>query len=180
MGNAFTSHGPTPTRTIAHCHRLVPQRRRTGFRSLSHTTYEGGVTWSGPGSGYGTIFRMSPDGELTTLVSLNGTNGASPASELALASDGSFFGTTRYGGTGTGTVFRVTTTGVFTNLAMFNGTNGAYPSGGLVFGPDGNCCKLCLFSHKLRSKCLCLRPSWHRTRFEHQSNLHLLRRLVSS
>src|SRR5512138_3543471 len=42
---------------------------------------------------YGTVFRMTTDGVLTTLASLMGTNGAYPAGGLLEAQDGAFYGT---------------------------------------------------------------------------------------
>jgi uncharacterized repeat protein (TIGR03803 family) len=78
----------------------------------------------------GTIFRVTTNGTLTTLVSFNGTNGMGP-NALTLGSDGNFYGTT------SGKVFKMTTNGVLTTLVSFNGTNGASPNG-LTLGNDGN------------------------------------------
>jgi len=87
----------------------------------------------------GTVFRMTTNGILTTLVAFNGANGASPSSGLVLGSDGNFYGTTSRGGTeNLGTVFRVTMDGTLTTLASFTGTNGASPSAGLVQASDGD------------------------------------------
>ena len=59
--------------------------------------------------GYGTIFRMMPDGKITTLHSFDSTDGSTPESGLIQATNGVLYGTTRYGGTagasGAGTVF---------------------------------------------------------------------------
>ncbi len=103
------------------------------------TTVEGGVF------NFGTVYKMTPDGTVTTLVSLTGTNGAArgsyPASGLTLANDGSLFGTTGNGGAGDyGTIFKVTTAGVFTSMVEFTGmsgsTKGSVPNG-LVLNSDG-------------------------------------------
>src|SRR6185437_10378585 len=105
------------------------------------------ISTVGPG-GWGTVFRMTPDGDLTTLVIFNGTNGAYP-NGLILGKDGNLYGTTEYGGNlslgnyargpgGWGTVFRMTPAGMLTTLASFNGTNGHSPAGGLVQGDDGD------------------------------------------
>ena len=42
------------------------------------------------GTGLGTIFKMTPDGTLTTLVMFEGTNGALPEAALVQANDGNF------------------------------------------------------------------------------------------
>jgi uncharacterized repeat protein (TIGR03803 family) len=82
------------------------------------TTAGGGT--SGSFLGGGTVFRVTPAGALTTLVSFNGANGNSPQAPLIRGSDGNFYGTTTYGGPhGGGTVFQVTTNGVLTTLVGF-------------------------------------------------------------
>lgn len=88
--------------------------------------------------GDGTVFRMTTNGALTTLVSFNGANGAYPEAALIQGNDGSFYGTTYQGGAGYGTVFKMTTTGALTTVVSFGGTNGAYPQSGLVQATDGN------------------------------------------
>lgn len=60
------------------------------------TTTFGGAY--GPAPGNGTVFKMSPDGILTTLFSFAGTNGAAPESELIEGADGNFYGTASSGG----------------------------------------------------------------------------------
>ena len=103
------------------------------------TTEEGGITSLNYGYGGGTVFQVTTNGVLTTLVSLNGTNGASPEAALTLGNDGNFYGTTKLGGVyGDGTVFRVTTNGVLTTLVSFYGTDGANPVAALTLGNDGN------------------------------------------
>ena len=97
----------------------------------------------------GTVFQVTTNGTLTSLVSFNGTNGAYPESGLVLGSDGDFYGTTAYGGPSyrrsmgspilvPGTIFKISVSGDLTTLASFNRTNGASPSGRLVLGIDGN------------------------------------------
>jgi uncharacterized repeat protein (TIGR03803 family) len=54
------------------------------------------------------VFKLGTNGTLTTLVSFDGTNGASPEAGLIQGADGNFYGTTTQGGTnGYGTVFRL-------------------------------------------------------------------------
>jgi uncharacterized repeat protein (TIGR03803 family) len=97
-----------------------------------------GVT-NGDGPNVGTVFKMTPAGVLTTLVSFNETNGAVPAAPLIQASDGNFYGTAAWGGAfDIGIVFRVTPAGVYTILASFDGSDGDHPTTSLVQGRDGN------------------------------------------
>jgi uncharacterized repeat protein (TIGR03803 family) len=97
-----------------------------------------GTTAYGGANDDGTVFRMTPDGILTTLVSFNNANGASPYDGLTLGADGSFYGTTFLGGTNdAGTAFRMTTNGTLTTLLSFSFFNG-YPYGTLALGTDGN------------------------------------------
>jgi uncharacterized repeat protein (TIGR03803 family) len=67
----------------------------------------GGIGYAGRvSSGAGTVFKMTPDGTLTTLVTF--TNNELPFGGLLQASDGNLYGTTRTGGAyGHGTVFRL-------------------------------------------------------------------------
>ena len=67
-----------------------------------------GTTQVGGAYGFGTVFRMSPHGALTTLLYFDGFNGANPRASLMQAADGNFYGTTLNGGAnGFGTVFRL-------------------------------------------------------------------------
>ena len=95
--------------------------------------------------GCGTVFKISPNGVLTTLYSFTGSNdGENPVGALVQGGDGYFYGATQtalggpYHGPEYGTVFKISTNGVLTNLYSFSGTNdGAYPAAGLVQGSDG-------------------------------------------
>lgn len=76
--------------------------------SFYGTTSAGGAFTNQAGQGCGTVFELGTNGALSTLVSFNGTNGASPEGALAPASDGSLYGTTAAGGLdGLGTIFRL-------------------------------------------------------------------------
>ena len=88
---------------------------------------------------YGTIFKISSNGALTTLYSLNYTDGAYPWAGLIQGSDGNFYGTTYTGvNAGNGTAFRITPAGSLTTLAAFDGfDDGAHPMTPVVEGPDG-------------------------------------------
>jgi uncharacterized repeat protein (TIGR03803 family) len=97
-----------------------------------------GTTSSGGAFGVGTVFRMTTNGTLTTLVSFDSSNGADPYDALVPGADGNFYGTTFAGGTyGVGTVFKMTTNGALTTLVSFDGFN-AYPYSSLALGADGN------------------------------------------
>ncbi len=103
------------------------------------TTFEGGNSMINNGLGGGTVFRVTTNRTLTTLVAFTGTNGLYPEAGLTLGQDGNFYGTTEAGGVNNhGTVFRVTASGVLTTLVSFNGTNGNFPEAAPVQGGDGN------------------------------------------
>lgn len=102
------------------------------------TSYSGGANYRETNSG--TIFKMTPGGDLTALHHFNGTtNGGGPRGTLVEGDDGNFYGVTELGGAfGKGTVYRISSSGVHTLLHSFNGDDGLYPSGGLAKGADGN------------------------------------------
>jgi uncharacterized repeat protein (TIGR03803 family) len=103
-----------------------------------------GTTPKGGASGWGTVFKITPSGALTTLHSFDLTDGAYPwAAGLAQGSDGNFYGTTVYGGAYLhGTVFKITPGGTLTTLHNFcaqsNCTDGATPYAGLIQATDGS------------------------------------------
>jgi uncharacterized repeat protein (TIGR03803 family) len=90
--------------------------------------------------GYGTLFKVTSSGALTTLVTFNNINGASPFSPPIEGSDGNFYGVTMGGGSSNfGTFYQLTPAGVLTTLYSFKGSgDGATPSSPLIEGPDGN------------------------------------------
>lgn len=70
-----------------------------------------GVTGLGGSADRGTVFRLSPDGNLLTLASFGGAEGApaAPFSAFVFGPDGNLYGATAGGGRGGGgTVFRLT------------------------------------------------------------------------
>src|SRR5580692_2361871 len=105
-----------------------------GFRPLSAlvpgtdgnlygTTYSGGDASCNPPNGCGTVFGLSPAGVATTLHQFEAAEGEQPASGLALASDGNFYGTTSSAGgtpaTGDGSVFQMTPQGALSVIYFF-------------------------------------------------------------
>src|SRR5271166_5413363 len=108
--------------------------------NLYGTTSEGGLNY-----GWGTIFRITPDGILTTLHTFHGPDGSSPSGALIQAADGDLYGTTQSGGAnspncqfGCGTVFKISLHGAFKTLHRFIGPDGADPQAALVQAKDGD------------------------------------------
>lgn len=115
------------------------------------TTSEGG---NGPYAGFGTVFKITPGGTLTTLYAFcsqpNCTDGAAPQTGFIQAADGNFYGTTTFGGAapapaGGGTVFKITPAGTLTTLYTFSSdpgnpgyAGGNYPFTGVIQALDGN------------------------------------------
>ena len=99
-------------------------------------TAEGG----GTNGGWGTVFRATTAGVITSIASFGYTNGGIPVAGLAKDTDGTMYGTTYYGGTnGVGSVFKVTPDGALTSLYSFSGdADGSNPFGGLLLSSDGN------------------------------------------
>lgn len=80
---------------------------------------------------------------LTTLANFDGINGSRPVAGVVLGIDGSFYGTTSYGGANnSGTVFKVTPAGKLITLYRFcaqsDCTDGANPYASLVQATNGN------------------------------------------
>ena len=110
-----------------------------GLVQGSDGNFYGTTEYGGTNGNSGTVFQMTPGGTLTTLVSLNGTNGSHPLAGLVQGSDGNFYGTTLLGSVkNRGTVFQMTAAGVLTTLVSFNGGNGSSPFAALVQGTNGN------------------------------------------
>ena len=96
------------------------------------------ATGYGGTSNDGVVFTITPGGIPTVLYNLKSYNGSNG---LTLGTDGSFYGTTVYGGPppGYGTVFRITPGGRMTVLAHFSGQNfDAYPDAPPIEGSDGD------------------------------------------
>ena len=107
-----------------------------------------GTTINGGSTGNGTIFSITPSGNLTTLYNFTCSqgscpNGSNPYAGLTLGTDGNFYGTAFNGGaSGLGTIFTITPTGALTTLYNFCSqtgcTDGAGPYSGVAEGNDGN------------------------------------------
>jgi len=113
-----------------------------------------GTTSAGGSANFGTVFKVTPAGKVTTLHSFDdGTvsqDGASPSGSLLLGSDGYFYGTTGLGGakqppgiwSGGGTVFKIAPGGTYAILHRFQDgsvvNDGSLPNGALIQASDGN------------------------------------------
>ena len=109
-----------------------------------------GTTSFGGPSLWGTVFKLTPEGQFTILYNFcslsNCSDGGAPEAALIQATDGNFYGTTTYSGNsgscryGCGTLFRMTPQGELTTLYSFEGTPGFEPAGGLLQATNGLFC----------------------------------------
>ncbi|HEY3778881.1 MAG TPA: choice-of-anchor tandem repeat GloVer-containing protein [Rhizomicrobium sp.] len=109
-----------------------------------------GTTSSGGARGFGTVYKLAPDGAETVLYDFRyGRDGAIPLAGLIKDRAGNLYGTTAqggdnrcrgYSGSGCGTVFKFASDGTETTLYAFHGRthNGASPIAGLVADQAGN------------------------------------------
>jgi uncharacterized repeat protein (TIGR03803 family) len=107
-----------------------------------------GTTVRGGAYDYGTVYKITSSGKLTTLHSFCAQtycpDGSEPSAALIQATDGNFYGTTQFGGGSVhyGTVFKITATGKLTTLHRFCNQNscpdGFYPYAGLVQAKNGD------------------------------------------
>jgi uncharacterized repeat protein (TIGR03803 family) len=102
------------------------------------TTETGGVGCSHPIPGCGTVFKITPEGNLTTLYRFGGSDGYMPISGLIQATDGNFYGTNGGGSYGYGEVYKLTPQGALTILHSFDIMDGNGPNGALLQATDGN------------------------------------------
>jgi uncharacterized repeat protein (TIGR03803 family) len=105
-----------------------------------------GTTVYGGASGNGNVFKITPNGTLTTLYSFCAQSGcpdgSDPYGSLVQAANGDFYGTTSLGGANSGgTVFKITPGGLLTTLHSFCAqsgcTDGANPMAGLIQATNG-------------------------------------------
>jgi uncharacterized repeat protein (TIGR03803 family) len=92
-----------------------------------------GTTTTGGASGYGSVFKITHAGVLTTEVSFDDTtDGENPMAGLVQATNGLLYGTTSNGGT----VFDITEHGSLTTLIDLNSEYGDEPWGALIQATD--------------------------------------------
>jgi uncharacterized repeat protein (TIGR03803 family) len=139
---ALLSARPTGAQTFTELYSFeVPPQNPSGTLVQDSDGNFYGTSSQGGARGYGTVFKVTPSGTLTTLVTFNLFNpsvGAYP-SPLAQGNDGNFFGTTAGDARRDwGTVFKITPDGTLTRLVSFYYPNGLYPMAELILGSDGN------------------------------------------
>ena len=103
--------------------------------NLYGTTYDGGDFF------WGTVFKLSPTGVLTTLYAFTGNlDGGAPYGSLIRDSKGNLYGTAQFmGAEYAGTVFELTKSGTEIVLYSFaGGSDGEFPQAGLVRDSEGN------------------------------------------
>jgi uncharacterized repeat protein (TIGR03803 family) len=145
--------------------KLTPSGTLTTLQSFGRTATDGvqpngplvqtsegsfyGTTGLGGANDRGTIFRISPDGNMSIIYSFGGTTGgpSTPQGSLLVGADGALYGTTPSGGAGAcqygcGVVYRLDpATAKLTIVYAFgrDGINdGRGPSAFLAVGRDGN------------------------------------------
>lgn len=97
-------------------------------------------------NGYGTLFKISPQGKQTVLYAFTGgSDGGEPLAGLILDAAGNLYGTTATGGDencypgGCGTVFKLASDGTYTVLYAFHkDDNNAAPQTRLILDRAGN------------------------------------------
>jgi uncharacterized repeat protein (TIGR03803 family) len=97
-------------------------------------------TASSGGTGFGTVFKMTPGGAVTTLHSFGFSDGANPSAGVVQARNGNFYGTTTDGGANFyyGTAFELSPSGSLTTLYNLGEPGGAFPLAPLIQATDGN------------------------------------------
>jgi uncharacterized repeat protein (TIGR03803 family) len=136
MSGAFTT-----LHTFENTDGSVPS---AGLVQATNGNFYGTTSYGGPNNGDGTVFKITPEGTLTTLHTFNGTDGGGRpyGGALVQATDGNFYGTTSLAGAHrVGAIFRMTPAGVTTILYNFcslkNCEDGDTPYSGLIQGTDG-------------------------------------------
>jgi uncharacterized repeat protein (TIGR03803 family) len=111
---------------------------QTSDGSLYGTTSQGDSLEGGNGSG--TIYRITPDGQISVLYVFDGTLGYYAAAGLVQGNDGNFYGAPRTGAGGTiQSFYRITSGGNITNFcSLYSATNGFQVDYAMILANDGN------------------------------------------
>lgn len=134
----------TPTGTLTVLHALKTTTEGGNPRGSLVTGTDGnyyGLTNTGAGIFFGTLFKITPSGTFTLLSQFNGasTEGNAPFETLVKGSDSAYYGTASSGGVyNYGTIFKICG-GAISILHSFNrAVDGAAPKGSLIQGTDNN------------------------------------------
>jgi uncharacterized repeat protein (TIGR03803 family) len=121
---------------------------QAGLIQAANGDLYGTTVYGGANGNYGTVFKITPAGALTTIYSFCSqsacADGELPEAGLIQASSGSLYGTTLGGGVhgSYGTVFSISTSGALSTLYSFcslsNCTDGEGPKSALVQGSNGD------------------------------------------
>jgi len=143
------SYASTPTTLVSFANTLQPGATAGLIMDAAGDLFD--TTYGGGANSYGSVFEIAKTSTgyastPTTLVSFDGTNGATPEAGLIIDAAGNLFGTTSGGGTyNEGTVFEIPlVSGSYastpTTLVSFNVANGdgAYPAAALTADAAGN------------------------------------------
>jgi uncharacterized repeat protein (TIGR03803 family) len=143
---------PSGTLTTLHSFNFLDGESPRGNLIQSRTSnFFYGTTSGGGNSDVGTVFKISPEGNLTTVYSFCSlrlcADGEIPVAGLVQASNGSFYGTTQQGGgggggiNGAGTIFVIDSQDALTTLYSFclqtGCLDGIFPSSPLTQDTNG-------------------------------------------
>ncbi|HEX4862100.1 MAG TPA: choice-of-anchor tandem repeat GloVer-containing protein [Rhizomicrobium sp.] len=133
--SSYSPHGifPQPTLIVGPDGTMYGTTQNGGVNSACHRV--------GGEAGCGTVYKITPDGVLTTLYAFGGQDdGCDPRGGLVMDKTGNLYGTTQGCGRGNyGTVFKLDSTGRETILHMFSQPgDGATPVGTPILDGDGN------------------------------------------
>ena len=162
-GNFYgtTLYGGSVTYDCSHGCGTVFKMTPTGALTTLHSFegyQDGGLPWaglveasngdfygttSGGGVNYdGTVFKISPAGEFTTLHAFQSTDGLEPTGTLVRAQSDLYGTTTGGGANGYGTIFKMTRRGALSTLYSFCSIqycpDGRGPVAGMIEATDGN------------------------------------------
>jgi uncharacterized repeat protein (TIGR03803 family) len=121
---------------------LVPRSLVLGSDGFLYgVTDRGGNGYTGNSDGWGTVFKLSTNGDFATLRFFSFTDAAWPRGRLIEVTNGLFYGTAYWGGQNAhGAVFQITSDGQFADLLQFQEYwgRGTVPFAGVTKGSDGN------------------------------------------
>jgi len=116
----------------------------SALMQAANGNFYGTTTQGEAGDKYGSVFKMTPAGILTTLHNFDGPDGSGPWGAIIQATDGNLYGTTMDGGsnyTYGGTVFKIDSQDNVSTIYSFcfqvNCTDGAGPMVSLLQATDG-------------------------------------------